>query len=62
MEINNNKVPSKVYKTIHLRTLDATADTGRINFKFDGVQLIQIKKPSILKVNSVSRVINIFFI
>ena len=54
MEINNNKVPSKVYKTIHLRTLDATADTNRINFKFDGLQLIQIKKPSILKVNSVS--------
>ena len=51
MELNKN---NKIYKTVHLSTLDATPDAERINFVFNNLQLIQIKRPSILRVNSIS--------
>ena len=49
MELNK-----KIYKTVHLSTLDATPDAERINFVFNNMQLIQIKKNSLLRVNSIS--------
>jgi hypothetical protein len=41
-------------KNIWLNTGDATTDTTRKSFTFHGLPLIQIKKKSILKVNSVT--------
>ena len=51
MELNKK---NKGCKSIILRTLDATADADRNNFTFNNMPLIQILRPSILKVNSVS--------
>lgn len=41
-------------KNIWLNTLDATTDSVRRSFIFHGMPLIQIKKKSILKVNSIT--------